>query len=227
MIKLRYERKYLIPPDKKPQVKALIHIHPAGFHEIFHPRHVNSLYFDDARNTNWIESEEGFFHRKKIRIRWYGDLQGSITAPRLEIKQKQGILGGKRIFPLAPFTLTGFLRVQEIREILLGSDLPEEIQNLMRLYTPSLMNRYHRSYHLSGDTRYRITLDDGITYFGITGNTTTIMHGYEDPCPTVLELKYDQKDDPDADAISNYWPFRLSRKSKYASGMNITRCTLG
>lgn len=224
-MELRYERKYLIPPDKKPQVKALIHIHPAGFHEIFHLRHVNSLYFDDARNTNWIESEEGFFHRKKIRIRWYGDLQGTITAPRLEIKQKQGILGGKHIFPLASFTLSGVLRVQDIREVLLRSDLPGEIRNLMRLYTPSLINRYHRSYHLSADAKYRITLDDGITYFGITGNTTPILHGHEDPSPTVLELKYDHKDDPDADALSENWPFRLSRKSKYASGMNLTRFT--
>ncbi len=226
-MELRYERKYLVPPDKKPQLNALIRIHPAGFHEIFHPRYVNSIYFDDAQNTNWVESEEGFFDRKKIRIRWYGDLQGRIAAPRLEIKQKQGLLGSKQVFPLAPFALSGFLRVQEIRDLLLRSELPGEIQNLMRLYTPSLINRYHRSYHLSADSRYRITVDDGITYFGITGNTTSIAHGYEDPSPTVLELKYACKDDPDAAAISNSWPFRLSRNSKYASGMNLTRFALG
>lgn len=222
---LRYERKYLVPPDKKFQLDALLSTHPAGFYEVYPPRYVNSIYFDDAANTNWSQSEEGFFDRKKIRIRWYGPLQGTITAPRLEIKYKQGLLGGKQIFPLSPFTLHDHLHLHEIHDLLITSDLPDEIRSFMRMYAPSLMNRYHRTYHLSADSRYRITIDHGITYFAVNSNITFIGGGLQDPIPTVLELKYSREADADADAISNNWPFRLSRKSKYATGMNLTKDT--
>jgi hypothetical protein len=47
--------------------------------------------------------------------------------------------------------------------------------------------------------------------------------GLPDPISTVLELKYDRDMDPGASGIARYWPFRMSRKSKYATGMQLTR----
>jgi hypothetical protein len=219
----RYERKYLIPEDHKKRLNALLSVHPAGFCQAYPPRRVNSIYFDDPACTNWVHSEEGFFDRKKIRIRWYGPLQGEITEPRLEIKSKQGHLGSKDVFGLPSFILGKILDVQEIVTLIRQAGIPERIQNMMRLYTPSLLNSYHRRYLLSADHHFRLTIDEDMTYFALTSKRMHLGSGLKDPVTTLLELKYDHTLDPYAPAITNHWPYRQTRKSKYATGMNLTR----
>ncbi|GAU08267.1 polyphosphate polymerase domain-containing protein [Desulfoplanes formicivorans] len=225
-MQLRYERKYLVPEDQTSQLAGLLNLHPACFREVYPPRFVNSIYFDDPQCTNWQQSEEGFCHRRKIRIRWYGALQGTIREPRLEIKSKQGHLGRKTLFPMSQFTMGSTMDMLHIKEIINGSDIPKGIRHLMQLYTPSLMNRYHRTYLLSADGHYRLTIDRNITYFPLTSHFAHIGTGMTDPITTVLELKYDRSMDSKAPSIARYWPFRLSRKSKYATGMNLTRFAL-
>jgi hypothetical protein len=219
----RYERKYLIPEDHKKRLNALLSVHPAGFCQAYPPRRVNSIYFDDPACTNWVHSEEGFFDRKKIRIRWYGPLQGEITEPRLEIKSKQGHLGSKDVFGLPSFILGKILDVQEIVTLIRQAGIPERIQNMMRLYTPSLLNSYQRSYLLSADHHFRLTIDEDMTYFALTSKRMHLGNGLSDPDTAILELKYDQSMDQAAPAITNHWPYRQTRKSKYATGMNLTR----
>jgi hypothetical protein len=219
----RYERKYLIPEDHKKRLSALLSVHPAGFRQAYPPRRVNSIYFDDPACTNWIHSEEGFFDRKKIRVRWYGPLFGPAAAPRLEIKSKSGHLGSKDVFHLPSFTLEKTLDVQEIVSLIRQAEIPETIQNMMRLYTPSLLNSYHRHYLLSADHNFRLTIDEDMTYFALTSKRMHLGNGQTDPITTILELKYDQSLDPYAPAITNHWPYRQSRKSKYATGMDLTR----
>ncbi len=221
---LRYERKFIVPLDRRDDLDLLIRTHPAGFYRIYPPRYVNSLYFDDLENTNWHDSENGVFNRKKIRIRWYGDLQGEISTPQLEIKFKQGSTGGKKVYPLKPLHVGTFFDELSIVSLWEGSGLPEDIRNIMHLYSPSLMNRYHRRYLLSADGSFRLTIDDALLYFPVTASTTHLGTGVEDTQATVLELKYQPDKDAMASHIANHWPFRLSRKSKYATGMNRTRC---
>jgi hypothetical protein len=36
---------------------------------------------------------------------------------------------------------------------------------------------------------------------------------------TILELKYSDKDDDEARYITNYFPFRMTKSSKYVSGI--------
>jgi hypothetical protein len=65
--------------------------------------------------------------------------------------------------------LSDTVDMRQIRKVINCSDVPEGIKQLMCLYQPSLMNRYHRTYLLSADGHYRLTIDKDITYstFGV------------------------------------------------------------
>ena len=79
--KYRYERKFFISKLTKYEVESLIKLHPAMFSEIYFPRFVNNLYFDSFNMKSYFDSVDGSPNRRKIRIRWYGDLFGDIEKP--------------------------------------------------------------------------------------------------------------------------------------------------
>ncbi|MEO0332852.1 MAG: VTC domain-containing protein, partial [Bacteroidota bacterium] len=77
-----------------------------------------------------------------------------------------------------------------------------------------------RKYFESIDGRIRITLDTNISFrrFGALNNT--IGHSYN--APNILELKYDTSNEALGRKIGNLLPFRLSKFSKYQTGMERT-----
>ena len=87
---LRCERKFLVGDLSVDELEDVILHHPAIFRPIFSERFVNNIYFDSLEFISYHQSIEGLDQRKKVRVRWYGDLSGSIKNPILEIKKKVG-----------------------------------------------------------------------------------------------------------------------------------------
>jgi hypothetical protein len=122
----RYERKFLVDRLDVHQVRALVKLHPAMFYEPYPPRYVNNLYLDTEELDNYQENVSGTGERRKVRIRWYGDLFGLIEKPVLEFKIKSGLVGTKVTYPFAPFTFDKQFCHRLCRELLQKADLPVE-----------------------------------------------------------------------------------------------------
>ena len=198
------------------EVKFVIKNNPAIFKEIFQPRQVNNIYFDSHTLVNYLDNIEGETHRKKIRIRWYGDLFGYVKKPVLEVKIKNGPLGKKLSIPLKPFTNS---RDMDFSGILDLSTLDNNVFD-ERAVSPTLLNSYSRSYFLSADGKFRITLDTNQSFYN--------LHEQKRPCnraidnqSVIVELKYSQEE-VGSNLIAIRFPFRLTKSSKYVTGIQKT-----
>ncbi len=67
----RYERKYLVPHHCPKSIERLIKLHPYFFQEIYYPRVINNVYFDDRSLQNYFDNINGYGYRTKMRLRWY------------------------------------------------------------------------------------------------------------------------------------------------------------
>jgi len=87
---------------------------------------------------------------------------------------------------------------------------------------PALLNRYERVYYLSADKKYRVTLDTKMEFYSIN----PVMEYFKSFCDdekTVLELKYNQQDFDGVEKITQFFPFRLTKNSKYVIGIDRIR----
>jgi SPX domain protein involved in polyphosphate accumulation len=220
----RYETKFSVSALNRNEIENIIKSHPAMFHEIYFKRKVNNIYFDNSDLTSFIDNIEGERDRKKVRIRWYGDLFGTCKKPILEIKYKTGLLGWKERHNLNDFNLDkeNFVNYKEIFEYLSESIKFDILKLGLEFLTPTLLNCYERTYYLSFDKKYRITLDNKMEFYSINpvGN---YFKTFADDEKTVIELKYNQYHADGARAISNNLPFRVTKNSKYVIGIERLR----
>jgi len=213
----RYERKYHIAGRSKYEVESIVKLHPAIFSEIHHRRFVNSIYFDSYNLNSFYENVEGTSDRVKVRVRWYGGLFEYIENPILEIKIKKGLLGKKILIPAKPFHLT---ENSEISDILNSIECLNEIPMIdFRSLMPSLIIRYSRKYYQSCDKKFRITIDDEQSFYLVQKDNNSFLDSHNDNCSVILELKYDQEFDSVASHITSRLPFRITKNSKYVSGV--------
>ena len=218
----RYERKFLISNLDLREVESVIKFNPFIFSEIFYKRRVNNIYLDSLDFENYMDNIQGNSDRVKIRIRWYGEMFGLIEKPVLEIKIKQNKLGEKRRFPLKPFVLdkrvsNDFLQ----KKVFNKSNLPAWLIETLKLYKVSLLNSYKRRYFISRDKQYRITLDEDLIFFKIGNRNNSFKEKILDKKNTILELKYNRKNDWKASQITQYFPFRMTKSSKYVYGLEL------
>ncbi len=216
---LRFERKFLITDHASAEVKQLLKYHPAAFSEIFYERTINNIYFDTLGFSNYYDNVEGETERLKVRIRWYGDLFGKIEKPILELKIKKGLLGKKDSYNLLPFTLDTNFSKEQIINAIAAADMPVHVRDLMLSLQPALLNRYTRTYYLSEDKKFRITIDRDLTYYKIGYWHNTFLNKSVDHQATVLELKYDASMETEAKIIGNGLPFAMTKNSKYLQGI--------
>ena len=214
----RYERKFFISDITKHNVESIVKLHPAMFSAIFHQRFVNSIYFDAIDFRNYFDNVNGSSHRIKIRIRWYGELFGHIKKPVLELKIKNESLNRKQIYSLGPFNLDNSFTAEEILDIINKSDVPEIIK--INSLKPVLLTRYSRKYFKSADGNYRITIDTDLVFYHIFCQKNLFVNKQIDDINVILELKYNQNADNKANYITNFFPFRLSKSSKYVTGID-------
>lgn len=216
----RYERKFSTRWPYR-SVVDLIKRNVAQFREIYEDRHINNIYFDSLGFDNYHANDDGIRDRLKTRIRWYGNLSGSIERPALEIKVKRGWAGEKPTFRLAPFTLDPAFSSLEAQAIFRRSDLPGWIRQRVLAETPTLVNRYARRYFLSADGHCRLTLDCDLRYFRCPFPGAFVPKYFEPRDTLVIEMKCSCKGDLGTDAFSNDLRFRMTKFSKYAHGVNL------
>lgn len=219
---LRYERKFSLNSFRRNFVIHQIKSSKLRFYEHHQQRFVNSIYLDTDNLRSYKQNIDGLKNREKFRIRWYGEflINGNIA---LEIKKKNNDLGKKIIFPLKNelnINLKQNFNINRINNILSQSDLPKNIEIILKQLKPKLLIRYRRAYFISKIYPIRITLDDMINYKKI-GNNLNFSNLFEkENKQLIVELKYPPNLSPQA--FNNFLdlPFRLSRNSKYVEGFN-------
>lgn len=216
--KSRYERKFLVTDMHYADIEQQVRIHPAAFSPIFHSRLINNIYLDSNDLDFFHDNVSGKGSRKKARIRWYGEMNGLIEKPVLEFKIREGMLGNKLSFPLASFTVDTRLTLENLYDVFQHSKLPLWALEVLMHLKPALLNRYRRKYFLSFDKKFRLTMDDQLSYFAIGNNNNTFIEKFSSE-DVIVELKYDFMNDKSASTVTNQLPFRLSKSSKYVNGV--------
>lgn len=194
-------------------VIQILQLHPASFTKIFPDRKINNVYFDTPNMTCLNDNLSGVARRKKFRVRWYGEDTTTINHPVLEIKYKENELGGKKNLPVEDFDLNDLERsTKAVNQLLF---------NRFSLI-PALLNSYYRSYWMSADGQFRITIDADLCFHALR-HSPAFMHYVKRDQAIILELKYDQDLDNEVKNITRFLPFRLSKNSKYVNGIFLTR----
>jgi len=212
---LRYERKFVTSELGSAEVEGLIRFHPALFREAYRPRWVNNIYLDTPSLLHYQANVKGESRRVKCRIRWYGSPGGPIARPILELKRKQALLGSKESHALRPFDLDdGF----DPALLFDKSELPAPLRCELAVLQPVLINRYRRRYFVSRDGVYRITVDSDLGYRAVTdGGRVRSWIGNDGR--VIIELKFGLGHEDGASRIATRFPFRVTRSSKYVSGV--------
>lgn len=220
----RYERKFQVFNLERASLINEIKNHPAFFHEIFHTRQINNIYCDTAGLKYYYDNIDGVAQRKKVRVRWYGNTLGLAQRPKLEYKLKDGLVGDKWVFDCEDFKIDNHFDSHKFHKQLIAAEFPATIKEDLQILRPTLLNYYTRTYFQSADQKFRLTLDENLNYKGINhacGTLSTISKS----SPSnhfVVELKYNPELDKVANRISKQFSFRLSKSSKYVSGIELT-----
>ena len=216
----RFERKFFITDCSHSVVESIVKHHPAMFQEVYRPRYNNSIYLDTPGLTSYNDNLLGLSERLKTRVRWYGELFGSIGSAVLELKYKKALTGTKMKYELAPFDLTDSYSYDYQQEVFARSDLPGVIQEYLRTLQPSILIRYHRKYYESADHRFRITLDTDMEFYRLRPRGNSFLDRHIDRNSTVMELKCNEEHGDTIDEITRRIPFRMTKSSKYVSGID-------
>lgn len=220
----RYERKFVAQHFSRGQTEAIVKQNNAFFTPVFHPRKVNNIYFDTPGLDCFFDNLFGNENRWKVRIRWYDELFGKINAPILEFKLKNGLVGTKKSFPLPGFELVKKdFNGAIFKELFQKADLPEDVLGRISGLQPVLVNTYSRSYFSSLNKKFRITIDDDLEYYHLRPTWNDFHFVFREKPKTVLELKYDEDLNAEAEKITNQFPFRLDKNSKFVAGMSYFR----
>ena len=215
----RYERKFLVEELDAGQACLLVRRHPAMFTAPYPPRFINNLYLDTEDMENYYANVDGADERRKVRIRWYGELFGEISKPMLEFKIKSGLVSTKHIYPFPPFRLDDTFDHVSFQKLVSLADLPEHIRAYMKNLGVVLCNRYYRWYYATHDQHFRVTVDRDMTYYQVRQSCNHFRHRVLDTRNIILELKYDKPQDVQASRIAGFFPFIVTKVSKYVTGI--------
>ncbi len=203
---MRYERKYRIESSDYDNIYHELMSNPSGFRIAYPDRIVNSIYYDDIDYSAYNDNLLGIGHRVKYRVRWYGSSLIQINKPILEKKIKKNLLGTKAYQQLQDFNLNER-----------APHLPETFTYPSNHLYPYILVRYHRTYLESIDGHLRATIDRNLEYISLlNGRLSPIRQS--DP-GFILEIKYEEDCVEEARLCTSMIPYRLTKNSKYVSGM--------
>ena len=94
-------------------------------------------------------------------------------------------------------------------------------KNIMLNLKPTLINRYQRKYFLSLDQKFRLTIDDHLEYFPVSSPEQLSSGGLKDSLSMIMELKYSPIYQLESNNITQEFPFRVIKNSKYVRGIQI------
>ena len=215
---LRIERKYWFALENESKFLAKLSASP--FFQPYPKRQVNSLYLDNSTLDSYHQSVNGIYNRHKIRLRWYGKLFQNKTTAQLELKYKQGQLGGKEIFPLEKISFEKNTSKKSVKKQMI-KQLPENIKKLTELLQPTITTAYQRQYWQHRFYPIRLTIDTQLETANHLGKLTL-----DKPLPPqhqlqIIELKYLPEDNLEkiATQIGQFLPLQLNQFSKYSWGI--------
>ena len=210
---IRCERKYCLSADSHNDLESIILRHPALFKKTYPARQINNIYFDTPDFNAFMDNIDGNSHREKIRIRWYGSDFPRIKNPVLEIKTKIGLAGGKIQRKLNSFEFSMETLFHSIKNTIVNDIFD------FKCLKPAIMNKYSRKYFISNDGNFRITIDTGLKYCQIRNTMDDWLFIEPEIKHTIMELKYHPNVESVVSTITNYFPFRVVKSSKYANGV--------
>ena len=83
-----------------------------------------------------------------------------------------------------------------------------------------LLNSYQRKYFLSADGAFRVTIDSQMQFYRLLAHGNHFVYQRNDHHHTIVELKYNKAGDELAEKMTQSFPFRITRNSKYVEGFN-------
>ena len=90
---------------------------------------------------------------------------------------------------------------------------------IMKSKKPVIFNRYKRKYFRSQDKKFRITLDSNLVFYQAEKSFDAHSIPQKRSNANILELKYSSQYDDLVSNISSFFPFRMTKSSKYVSGV--------
>ena len=216
----RCERKFTTDVLSAARAIGLVKLHPSAFTIPYPPRYINNIYLDTKDMTYYHENVIGAKSRRKARIRWYGDLMGEIEKPVLEFKIKEGFIGTKEHHDFPSFSLDNDFNSNYFKKLLNRDHLPDKIRFYLRDLDPVLVNRYYRHYFITRDGKFRLTIDQGMSYYNIRPLRNNFSYRHREHGNIIIEIKYDKELDHKAGKISHFFPFTLTKSSKYVQGID-------
>lgn len=187
----RKEKKFKLSKYEFDSLKNKLRI--KGMQTLYAKRVINSLYYDTEPYDMFSDSEEGLLPRKKVRIRWYDDIERA----NIEVKIS---------------SLEGRFKTSCLANVKSESSLPQSLHDSnYGLISPSLFVTYTREYF--SFESMRITFDSNIQY-GNYRRSRGLRHK-DGECVMEVKIGIDLSDD----YIESMLPYPTSRFSKYSRGM--------
>lgn len=215
---LRYELKVPLEGIPVYEIRKWVNLHPYGFRKTFPPRRVNNLYFDSIDYTNLQAHLDGYYQRRKLRLRWYGK-ETRFSTSYLEIKSKFGNLGNKTTFRI-PKEINLILHSHEEINQIISNQLSSENALIMLNYQPVMINYYQREYFESLQSGIRLTIDyDHFTFdqrFSTKPNLSLSEPFHNSP---IIEIKAPKDKYKILSEVLSLFPASTNRFSKYLDGM--------
>ena len=187
----RIEEKLLIGTDQILEFKDFLMSKSAK--QIYHPRIIKSLYFENSHNEMYEDSIEGITPRKKIRVRNYPEDKNSTLYLEFKISSVEGRFKTRKIIDNENFS--------QIKKIGIND-------NQYGLCKPLINVVYRREYYQMKDTR--ISIDEDIKFSLYSGRNL----GRERS--SIVEIK--ASINKDLDDLVNDFSFQRIRFSKYCIG---------
>jgi len=153
-------------------------------------------------------TSEDYRYELKYVIERYGSILSSAVGT-IEYKIKKNALGSKIHYR--------DIQYDSLRQLtqIVNDNMPHS-KNVL----PVIRNQYLRSYYLDISGQYRLTIDRNVIYAFPEGYNSSNDSAIQDH-RIIVEIKFDKKSDIDLDSVIRDFPFRLSKHSKYLSGMHI------
>lgn len=167
-----------------------------GMEPLYAKREINSLYYDDENHSMYHDSEEGLLPRRKVRIRWYDDIQKANNEVKIS-------------------SFEGRFKTSSLLHLTSKNSLAESLfDSHYGTITPSLLVSYTREYFTFKSMR--VTFDSGIKYsnYRLAQNITFA----DQECVMEIKVGIDVPDD----YIERLVPHSTSRFSKYSRGLLIS-----
>jgi len=141
----------------------------------------------------------------------------------LEVKARRGTVGTKRHFSLPPLDFDGRIDMAAIQAAVAAGSPAAPMAGFFSCARPALFNSYLRRYYVSVDRRFRITIDTEMEFATVNDRAYSHVRSFREERLRIVELKYSMADDRDANKVAARLPFRMTKHSKYVSGLERLR----